>query len=82
MRKSLLLIATTLPFLWSCQSAPRVMVQAICPAIPSLGQQQAQQEPTFTDRMANFLQGKLPEQTNSASTSSNANVDTTLQKQP
>ena len=49
-----------LPLL-GCTTAPRVLVQAICPSIPPLDQQPAALEPDFTVRMQSFLLGRLPE---------------------
>lgn len=75
MRKSLLSILPLLALLTGCQTVPRVLLTAVCPAIPPLGQPSAQLEPTFSDKTASFLSGKVPEQTSydySLSTASEA----------
>lgn len=61
MRKLLLLTLLWPLLLQGCATAPRVILQAVCPSIPPLDQPPAQQEPTFSDRMGNFLSGKVPE---------------------
>ena len=63
MRKYLVSLLLLPVLLQGCQTAPRVIVQAVCPAIPPLEQPPALLEPTFSDRIANFLSGKLPEPT-------------------
>lgn len=76
MRKSPPSIILLLVLLQGCASAPRVVMQAICPAIPPLDQPAAELEPDFTERMANFLQGKLPEQKPSPYDLPNAKLST------
>ena len=73
---------TCLLLLQGCQTAPRVLVQAICPQIPELDQQPAAQVPSFTDRMQSFLQGKLPEQTDYSLTSNSAKLPTIKPERP
>lgn len=64
-------LALILPVLLAaCQTAPRVLVQAVCPAIPAL--EQDAPGPAFGDRMENFLRGNLPEQTDYGLTSGSA----------
>jgi hypothetical protein len=58
MRKSLLLISPLLLLLQGCQTAPRVLMQAVCPAIPPL--EQDAPGPDFTGPMQSFLRGNLP----------------------
>ena len=63
MRKLPALMLTCLLLLQGCQTAPRVLVQAVCPRIPPLEQTPAAQVPSFSDKMASFLRGSLQEQT-------------------
>src|ERR1035437_4651836 len=51
--------------LLGCAAAPRVIVQAVCPAIPLLEQPSALLEPTFSDKIQSFLSGRLDELTSS-----------------
>jgi len=78
MHKSLLLIALSLPLLQGCQTAPRVVVKALCPSIPPLNLGDVQ-DASFSEKTAAFLQGKLPEQTDSPFSLGNAKLPT---KQP
>lgn len=63
MNKTALLLCSV-SLLTACASAPTVQVTEVCPRLPeiemlpqdALGQ-------SFSDRMASFLQGKLPELT-------------------
>ena len=57
------LIPVLLVQLQACATVPAVIVQAVCPAIPPLEQQPALLEPTYSDKMASFLSGRLPGQT-------------------
>ena len=68
--------------LQGCQTAPRAIVQAVCPSIPPLEQKPALQEPTFSDRIASFLQGKLPELINYDFSLSNAKLPITQPEKP
>ena len=79
MRKSLLLIALSLPLLQGCQTAPRVLVKAVCPVIPPLHLSDAQDE-SFSEKTALFLQGKLPEQIDSPFSLGNAKLPTNPQE--
>lgn len=76
MRKFPLSIILSLMLLQGCASAPRAIVQAVCPVIPPLAQKPALQEPTFSDRTASFLQGRLPEPTDSDYSLPNAKLPT------
>lgn len=78
MRKLLSLTLTLLLLLQGCQTAPRVVMQAVCPAIPSLDQTPAEQVPDFSERIACFLQGKLPEQCESEQTLPSASASTKM----
>ena len=78
MRKSLLSTVLSALLLQGCATAPRVIVQAVCPRIPPLEQPSAQLEPTFSDRMLNFSQGKLPEPTSSDYSLPSAKLPTNL----
>ena len=60
MRKCLVYLLLLPALLQGCQTAPRVIVQAVCPAIPPLEQPSALLEPTYSDRMASFLSGRVP----------------------
>lgn len=66
--KSVALSVITLLLLTACASAPTVQqkVLQVCPKVPALELNLPQDalDRSFTDRMANFLQGKLPEQIN------------------
>lgn len=66
--KSVALSVITLLLLTACASAPTVQptVLQVCPKLPALelNLQPDALDRSFTDRMANFLQGKLPEQIN------------------
>ena len=61
MRKSTALMLTLLLLLQACTTAPRVLVQTVCPPIPPLEQRPAALEPSFTETMRSFLVGKVPE---------------------
>lgn len=63
MRKLLPSTLILIGLLSGCATARHATVQAICPAIPPLEQPSALLEPTYSDRMASFLAGKVPEQT-------------------
>lgn len=66
--KSAGLSVVTLLLLTACASAPTVQptVLQVCPKVPALDLDlpPGALDHNFTDRMANFLQGKLPEQIN------------------
>ncbi len=66
--KSTGLSVVTLLLLTACASAPTVQptVLQVCPKVPALELNLPPDalDHNFTDRMANFLQGKLPEQIN------------------
>ena len=66
--KSIALSVITLLLLTACASVPTVQptVLQVCPKVPALELNLPQDalDHSFTDRMANFLQGKLPEQIN------------------
>lgn len=66
--KSVALSVITLLLLTACASAPTVQpkVLQVCPKVPALELNLPADalDRSFTDRMANFLQGKLPEQIN------------------
>ena len=73
LRNSMLIL---LMLLTGCTTAPRVLVQAICPRIPELDQPPAAQVPAFTNRMQSFLQGNLPAPTSYSLTSGSARLPT------
>lgn len=77
MRKYLVCLLLLLALLQGCQTAPRVIVQAVCPAIPALDQPSALLEPTFSDKIALFLSGKVPELTGSDFSLPSARLSTT-----
>ena len=79
MRRSILLIALLLLLLQGCQTAPRVVVKALCPSIPPLNLGDVQ-DGSFTERTANFLQGRVPEQTDSVYSFGNAKLPTNPQE--
>lgn len=66
--KSVALSVITLLLLTACASAPTVQpkVLQVCPKVPALELNLPPDalDHSFTDRMANFLQGKLPEPIN------------------
>ena len=66
--KSVALSVITLLLLTACASAPTVQpkVLQVCPKMPALDLDLPPDalDHSFTDRMANFLQGKLPEPIN------------------
>lgn len=66
--KSVALSVITLLLLTACASVPTVQptVLQVCPKLPALELNLPPDalDRSFTDRMANFLQGKLPEQIN------------------
>lgn len=76
MRKSTASTLILLTLLSACASAPRVIVQRVCPAIPPLEQAPAAQQPSFSARMQTLLSGKLPEQTDYSLTLPNAKLPT------
>ena len=82
MRELLPLTLLWLLLLQGCQTAPRVIVQAVCPAIPPLEQPPALLEPTFSDRMESFLRGKVPEPTPSDFALPNAKLPTSQPAKP
>ncbi len=82
MRKCLVYLLLLPVLLQGCQTAPRVIVQAVCPAIPPLEQPPALQEPTFSDKMASFLSGKVPEPINSDYSLPSAKLPTTQPAKP
>ena len=82
MRKSLPLTILWLLLLQGCASGQRVIVQAVCPAIPPLEQPSALLEPTFSDRMESFLRGKVPEPTHSVFALPNAKLPTVPPAKP
>ena len=60
MRLSVSLTLILLTLLQGCQTAPRVVVQAICPKLPELEQvNPAVLEQDYTKMIANFLRGSL-----------------------
>ena len=64
MRKSIASTLICTALLSACAtSAPRVMVQRVCPAIPRQEQTPAAQQPSFTVRMQALLSGRLTEPT-------------------
>ena len=66
--QSVALSVITLLLLTACASAPTVQpkVLQVCPKVPALELNLPPDalDRSFTDRMANFLQGKLPEPIN------------------
>ena len=82
MQKSTALLLIWLTLLTGCASAPRVLVQAICPAIPELDQPPAAQAPAFGPRMQLLLGGKLPEPISYELTSPSARPSTTWPATP
>lgn len=78
--KSSMLILLLL--LQACTVVPRVLIQRVCPAIPPLDQQPAALEPSFIDRMQDFLRGNLPEETEYSLTSPNAKLPTAQPVKP
>ena len=76
-----LMLILLLPLL-GCQTAPRVLVQSICPRLPDLEQAPAAQVPAFGARMASFLAGSLPEPTDYSLTSPSAKLPTAKPKTP
>jgi hypothetical protein len=61
--KSIALSVSTLLLLTACAAAPTVRVSQVCPKVPmlELNLPEGALEQSFTDRMANFLQGRLIE---------------------
>ena len=78
MYKSIAWMPILLMLLSGCQTAPSVppSAQVMCPRLPPLIQEPAALEPSFTERMQNFLAGKLPEQSESSPTSPSAKPPT------
>ena len=64
MKKLKVFLLSSILLLMSCSSAPRVAAPTQVPQLPVL--EKPAQEPSFTERMENFLRGKLPEQTKSS----------------
>ena len=79
-RKSSQALALRSRIVLGCASAPRVLVQAICPRIPE--REQAAPEPSFIAPMESFLQGNLPEPSASASNSKAVRPTTPAQPRP
>lgn len=73
MPKSPNFLVICLLLLTGCATAPRVLVQAICPTIPDLGQPAAP-EPDYSAQMRNFLRGVLPSETPSPFSLGNAKL--------
>ena len=79
MHRYAILMPGLLLLLTACATAPSAP-QVICPKLPAL--EEMEPEPSFTERMRNFLQGKLPAPTNSESPSISAEPPTTLRATP
>jgi hypothetical protein len=77
--KRLALLLPMLILLTACASAPTVRVLEVCPKVPplELGLSPDALERSFTDRMENFLRGKLPGPTSYALPSGSVRLRTT-----
>ena len=69
--------------LQGCQTAPRVLVQAICPSIPEMQELPSDVlEKDYIARMQLFLSGKLPTQEDYALPSKPVTPSTAKQEKP
>lgn len=82
MRKLPALMLTLPLLLLGCKTAPTAQVQAVCPRIPELDQTPAAQVPSFTNRMRDFLAGKLTEQSDYSLTLPSAKLPTIKPERP
>lgn len=62
--KRIALLLCSVSWLTACQTVPTVQVTEVCPRLPEIEMlPPAALEHSFSDRMASFLHGKLPEPT-------------------